>query len=81
MERLRALGAFTPPTLAQLEAALDGCTTLTGTAVAADLWDVALLPACEACRAQRVERLVRINLTGRAEPRIACGTCGEVSPA
>jgi uncharacterized Fe-S cluster-containing MiaB family protein len=81
MERLRALGAFTPPTLAQLEAALDRCLGFNGTAVGADLWDVALLPACETCRARRVERLGRINLTGRTEPRIVCEACDEASVA
>lgn len=79
MERLRALGAFTPPTLAQLEAAFDRCLGFGRTAVAADLWDAALLPACELCRAQRIERLERINLSGRAEPRIACDACRETS--
>jgi archaeosine synthase beta-subunit len=79
MERLRALGDFTPPTLAQLEAALDRCLRFEGVAVGADLWDVALLPACEACRARRAERLARINLTGRVEPRIACDACDEAS--
>jgi hypothetical protein len=79
MERLRALGEFTPPTLAQLEAALDRSLGFEGTATGADLWDVALLPACEVCRARRVERLARINLTGRGEPRIACDACDEAS--
>jgi radical SAM enzyme (TIGR01210 family) len=81
MERLRSLGAFTPPTLAQLEAALDRCLGFDGVAVGADTWDVGLLPACEVCRAQRVERLARINLTGRSEPRTACDACGEASVA
>jgi archaeosine synthase beta-subunit len=79
MERLQALGAFTPPTLAQLESALDRCLGLGRTVVAADLWDVALLPACEECRAPRIERLARINLTGCAQPPIACDACSELS--
>jgi radical SAM enzyme (TIGR01210 family) len=79
MERLQALGAFTPPTLSQLEAALDRCLGIARTVVAADLWDVGRLPACEVCRARRIERLGRINLTGCAEPRIACETCREAS--
>jgi radical SAM enzyme (TIGR01210 family) len=79
MERLRALGAFTPPTLLQLESALDGCLGLGRSVIAADLWDVGLLPACEKCRARRIERLARINLTGRAQPSIACDVCSEVS--
>ena len=80
MERLRALGAFTPPTLAQLEEALDRCLALSRSAVAADLWDVERLPACDACRSRRVERLARINLEGRAEPRVACEACGVLIP-
>jgi radical SAM enzyme (TIGR01210 family) len=78
MERLQALGAFTPPTLPQLEAALDRCLGFRRTVVGADLWDVGLLPACEVCRARRVDRLARINLTGHAEPGIACSACSEV---
>ena len=75
MERLRALGAFTPPTLAQLEAALDRCVASEGTVVAADLWDVEALATCPACRTGRIERLRRINLTGHAESRIECDVC------
>ena len=75
MERLHALGEFTPPTLAQLEEALDASLSLGGTVVTADLWDVERLPACDACRARRIERLARLNLTGRAEPGIVCDAC------
>ena len=75
MERLRELGAFTPPTLAQLEDALDRCLSLGGAVVAADLWDVERLSACEACRSRRIERLARVNLTGAGAPRIACERC------
>ncbi|MDP9202692.1 MAG: radical SAM protein [Gemmatimonadota bacterium] len=76
MERLQALGEFTPPTLSQLEEALDRCLQFTSTVVTADLWDVERLPACEHCRSERIERLRRLNVTGRAEPRIACSMCG-----
>ena len=76
MERLQALGQFTPPTLSQLEEALDLCLQFTSTVVIADLWDVERLPAREHCRAERIERLRRLNVTGRAEPRIACTMCG-----
>lgn len=75
IERLQAEGNFVPPTLSQLEAALDGCLQFTGTVVTADLWDAEQLPACEHCRSQRIERLRRLNVGGRAEPRIACPTC------
>jgi radical SAM enzyme (TIGR01210 family) len=76
MERLAQVGAFTPPTLAQLEAALDRCLELSGTVVTADLWDVALLPGCVHCRDARVARLQRLNATGVAEARISCAECG-----
>ena len=74
LERLAALGHFTPPTLVQLETALDAC--LGGpAAVAADLWDIDRLSACADCRPRRVERLRRVNLSGRSEPAVTCPTC------
>ena len=76
IERLQALGHFTPPTLLQLEDALDGCLQFTSVVVTADLWDVERLPACDHCRAERVERLRRTNVSGRAGPRISCSACG-----
>ena len=75
MERLQALGNFTPPTLIQLEDALDGCLHLAPSVVTADLWDAELLATCASCRPARIERLRRLNVTGRAEPRIACSLC------
>lgn len=76
MERLAQLGAFTPPTLSQLETALDRCLPMSGCVVTADLWDVEGLPACGECRAERVARLRRLNEHGRPEPRHTCPTCG-----
>jgi radical SAM enzyme (TIGR01210 family) len=75
MERLAAEGEFTPPTLRQLEEALDRCTRLMGSVVTADLWDATKLPACEHCRVARIERMGRINLSGRAEPPVECAMC------
>lgn len=75
MERLEALGHFVPPRLVQLEAALDRCLDLQPV-VAADLWDVDRLPACAECRSRRIERLRRVNLTGRPEPPVDCAACG-----
>jgi uncharacterized Fe-S cluster-containing MiaB family protein len=77
LERLEALGYFTRPTLTQLEDALDGCLQFTGTVVTADLWDVNRLIACQHCAAARIERLGRVNATGRAQVRIACHACRE----
>jgi hypothetical protein len=76
MERLRELGAFAPPTLAQLEDSLDRCVVPEGAVVTADLWDVDRLSACETCKSSRIERLARVNLTGVSEPRIGCERCG-----
>lgn len=75
MERLQLLGEFTPPTFAQLEDALDRCIASRDTVVTADLWDAEKLAACDHCRAGRVERLRRLNTSGRGEPRVACAVC------
>jgi hypothetical protein len=45
--------------------------------VTADLWDAELLPACFECRTARIERLRRLNVTGRAEPAVVCDTCDQ----
>ncbi len=76
MERLASLGQFAPPSLRELELALDASLGHPATAVTVDLWDVERLARCESCRGARVERLRRINLSGTAEPSIACGECG-----
>ena len=75
LERVGALGHFAAPSLPQLEAALDRCIGLAPAAVAADLWDVDRLPACAECGPRRVERLRRMNLTGRGEPPANCNDC------
>jgi radical SAM enzyme (TIGR01210 family) len=75
MERLQAAGHFDPPSLTQLDLVLDGCVQFTDTVVTADLWDIDQLPACGHCKAARIERLRRLNATGRAEPRVECLAC------
>ena len=76
LERLQALGHYVPPALTQLEGALERCLAVGGgSVVTADLWDVERLPACAACRAERVARLERLNLTGIPEPPIRCSLC------
>ena len=76
MERLHALGHFSPPTLAQLESALDKCLAFRGVVVTADLWDVERLAACAHCCPARIARLERINVSGCAELRVTCALCG-----
>ena len=75
MERLAGLGEFTPPTLTQLEEVLDRCVGISGTVVTVDLWDVERLDACNHCRRSRADRLGRLNVSGRPEPRMACEAC------
>jgi archaeosine synthase beta-subunit len=76
MERLQALGHFTPPTLSQLEETLDVCLQYTSAVVTADLWDVDRLAACAHCSAERVERLRRLNQSGRPWQPVSCTVCG-----
>jgi radical SAM enzyme (TIGR01210 family) len=82
IERLEALGHFVPPTLGQLEQALDRCIAGAGeegsaaAVFTADLWDVDRLPACPDCRAQRIDRLRRLNVTHLAERSVSCARCG-----
>ena len=75
MERLESLGSFTPPTLSQLERALDASLEFAPTVVTADLWDVQQLPACAACRSARIDRMRRVNVSGVAEASIDCSMC------
>lgn len=75
MERLEALGQFTPPTLRQLESALEACLHLAPSVITVDLWDVDRLSACIACSTTRIDRLRRLNVTGRAEAPVTCPVC------
>lgn len=75
MERLAAAGEFRPPTLGDLEAALDASVSPGPAVVVADLWDAQRLPACPQCASSRIERLARINRTGRPEPSVRCDAC------
>ena len=77
MERLQALGQFVPPTLRQLESALDASLSFGNTVVTVDLWDAEKLPGCDACRAARIARLGRMNLSGQAERAVECAECAE----
>ncbi len=75
MERLQSLGYFVPPTLTQLEAALDRCLSFASAAVSGDLWDAERLVACPTCSAERIERLRRINVTGSPQAAVDCSLC------
>ncbi|HXG98617.1 MAG TPA: hypothetical protein VNJ06_16045, partial [Gemmatimonadales bacterium] len=77
LERLEALGDFVPPTLAQLEHALERCRGIKSAVVTADLWDIERLPGCESCRPQRVARIQTMNLSPspQSPPLIPCQAC------
>lgn len=78
MAALQRAGEWTPPRLADLEAALDRALEVApaGAVVAADLWDLEGFAGCPACFAARRQRLVRVNLRGRVEKRVPCH-CGD----
>lgn len=73
LERLAAEGTFREPTLGQLEEVMEAASALGPGVVLADLWDADRLGACGLCRGPRLERLARLNATGRVDPRVPCG--------
>jgi radical SAM enzyme (TIGR01210 family) len=75
LERLAALGEFVPPGVRDLEAVLEGALGLPHGVVIADLWEAQRLHGCPACRTERMERLARLNLTGRVESAVRCDAC------
>jgi hypothetical protein len=77
LEALAARGEWTPPRLADLEAALDAALVLDMGIVEADLWDAERLVTCAACGERRLARLRRINRSGTSEPGVACGAYGD----
>lgn len=77
LERLQSLGEFVPPTLRELERALEQCRAIGSPVVTADLWDIDRLPGCESCRPQRVARLHTMNLSSnpQAPAPVHCAAC------
>jgi len=79
LEALREAGEWTPPTLEQLEEALERCLALpaAGTGITTvDLWDALHLASCFECGERRLDRLTRMNRSGHVEPRSPCAACG-----
>jgi len=84
MEELRQAGDFTPPTLSQLEEALERGLDLAATrndggrssgVVAADLWEAARFSSCPECAEARLRRLAEMNRTGASPPTVHCASC------
>jgi archaeosine synthase beta-subunit len=75
MDRLQSIGQFVPPTLRQLETALDSSLAFGSAVVTVDLWDAERLPGCDVCRRARIARLGRMNLSGQLERAVECAEC------
>ncbi|HJP86646.1 MAG TPA: hypothetical protein VJ852_11680, partial [Gemmatimonadaceae bacterium] len=81
LERLEALGEFSPPTLDELEEVIARCSHIANTVITADLWDVDRLGAPECCGALRVDRLRKWNLEANLAPRVICTACAPAGVA
>ncbi len=76
MDALMAAGEFSPPTLNSLEDVLEYGISLRRGRVFADLWDLEQFADCPDCVGARRERMRRINLSQRPQPRTSCPRCG-----
>lgn len=73
IEELRRRGELRAPALGDLEDAFDRSLGLgLKGVVTVDLWDLEENLSCARCRAPRLERLERMNLSGQIEPRVEC---------
>jgi archaeosine synthase beta-subunit len=63
MDELKAAGEWTPPTLAQVEAALGQALELGGGIVVADLWEIQRFGSCPECESLRISNLETMNRT------------------
>ena len=63
------------PGLAELEEAHETGLNLRLGRVFADTWDLARFAKCQKCVKPRTERLARMNLAQRVEPRVRCSGC------
>ncbi len=73
MDELARRGIWRPPTLGELERALDESLVLGN--VSLDLWDLERFSACTICLPERRARLQRINESGRMESEVTCDAC------
>lgn len=76
MESLAAEGAFTPPTLSTLEAAMEYGLALHRGRVFADLWDLKPRTEPPCCFSARVDRLRNMNLRQEIIAPVHCDICG-----
>lgn len=76
MDRLAEEGAFAPPALRSLEAALEQSLT-PDIRVFADLWDWRRMPACAQCADMRMARIAHINRHQDLPAPLRCAACEE----
>lgn len=72
LDRLQASGEFAAPAIRSLSEALDRGIALGQGRVFVDLWNSESFGDCPKCDRQRIERLRRMNLSQRIEPRVEC---------
>ena len=75
METLQAQGRFSPPSLTDLESAIEYGIGLQRGRVFADLWDLEKFSQCAACCEARRQRLQRMNLGQQVERPVLCEAC------
>jgi hypothetical protein len=75
VDELRRQGMFVPPSLGDLEDALDRVLPDPRGRVFADVWDLERFAACRVCLDARQERLRTMNRTQRVAPRVRCAAC------
>jgi radical SAM enzyme (TIGR01210 family) len=67
--------AFTPPSIAMLEASLSYGIGLAKGRVFADLWDLRRFSTCDSCFDARAARLLQMNLQQTVLAPVECGAC------
>jgi radical SAM enzyme (TIGR01210 family) len=76
MDWLQTEGHFSPPSVRNLEEALDYGVGLSRGRVFADLWDIEQFFDCQDCGPERADRIKQVNLTQELLPRVGCERCG-----
>ncbi len=75
MDVLQRSGAFRPPQLKTVEAAMDYGLGCGRGRVFVDLWDIDKVTACTVCAPARIERLAKMNLTQLVHAHLDCEAC------
>ena len=76
VDALATIGLFAPPDLRVVEDALAYGIALERGRVFVDLWDIDRVTCCPNCRADRVERMRRMNFLQAVLESVHCAACG-----